>query len=129
VQEAITFGSVSPVRALGAAHAAHVHEFISRLPERYQTSLPEAPISGGEAQRLGLARAWYASRLLVLDDATSSLDTATVRQISRTLLDDRIRRTRLLVTHRAATAAPMGPSARARSTGGSVNWSSRSATS
>jgi ATP-binding cassette subfamily B protein len=105
VQEAITFGSVSPVRALGAAHAAHVHEFVSRLPERYQTPLPEAPMSGGEAQRLGLARAWYASRLLVLDDATSSLDTATERQISRTLLDDRIRRTRLLVTHRAATAA------------------------
>jgi hypothetical protein len=49
VQEAITFGSVSPVRALAAAHAAHVHEFVSRLPERYQTSLPEAPISGGEA--------------------------------------------------------------------------------
>jgi hypothetical protein len=65
----------------------------------------------------------------VLDDATSSLHTATERQISRTLLDDRIRRTRLLVTHRAATAAPWGPSARARSTGGSVNWSSRSATS
>jgi ATP-binding cassette subfamily B protein len=62
-------------------------------------------MSGGEAQRLGLARAWHARRLLVLDDATSSLDTATEMQISRTLTDDKLRRTRLIITHRAATAA------------------------
>lgn len=62
-------------------------------------------MSGGEAQRLGLARAWHAGRLLVLDDATSSLDTATERQISRTLTDDKHPRTRLIVTHRASTAS------------------------
>jgi ATP-binding cassette subfamily B protein len=62
-------------------------------------------MSGGEAQRVGLARAWHAERLLVLDDATSSLDMVTEQQISRTLTGDRARRTRLIVTHRAATAA------------------------
>ena len=62
-------------------------------------------MSGGESQRLGLARAWHARRLLVLDDATSSLDMVTEMQISRTLTADHGRRTRLIVTHRAATAA------------------------
>lgn len=62
-------------------------------------------MSGGEAQRLGLARAWPAQRLLVLDDATSSLDTATEQQISHTLLDSGGARTKLIVTHRAVTAA------------------------
>ena len=92
-------------RVLPAAWATHAHEFVSRLPEGYDTRLPDAPMSGGEVQRLGLARAWHAERLLVLDDATSSLDTVTEVQISRTLTDDLRRRTRLIVTHRIATAA------------------------
>jgi ATP-binding cassette subfamily B protein len=54
---------------------------------------------------VGLARAWPAQRLLVLDDATSSLDMVTEMQISRTLTGDHRGRTRLIVTHRAATAA------------------------
>jgi ATP-binding cassette subfamily B protein len=63
-------------------------------------------MSGGEAQRVGLARAWHAQRLLVLDDATSSLDMVTEMQISRTLTDHSQRPvTRLIVTHRLATAA------------------------
>lgn len=88
-----------------AARATHAHEFVSRLPQGYDTPLADAPMSGGEAQRLGLARAWHAGRLLVLDDATSSLDMVTEMQISRTLTGDRSSRTRLIVTHRAATAA------------------------
>jgi ATP-binding cassette subfamily B protein len=105
VGEAIDPHAVSPIRALAAARATHAHDFVSRLPNGYLTSLREAPMSGGERQRLGLARAWSASRLLVLDDATSSLDTATERQITRTLTEDRHHRTRLIVTHRPATAA------------------------
>ena len=88
-----------------AARATHAHEFITRLPEGYRTPLADAPMSGGEAQRVGLARAWHADRLLVLDDATSSVDMVTEMQISRTLTEDHGRRTRLIVTHRAATAA------------------------
>jgi ATP-binding cassette subfamily B protein len=92
-------------RVLAAARATHAHEFVSRLPLGYDTPLAEAPMSGGEAQRLGLARAWGAGRLLVLDDATSSLDMVTEMQIGRTLIGDHGGRTRLIVTHRASTAA------------------------
>jgi ATP-binding cassette subfamily B protein len=88
-----------------AARATHAHDFIARLPDGYDTPLADAPMSGGEHQRLGLARAWAAGRLLILDDATSSVDTVTEMQISRTLTEDHGRRTRLIVTHRPATAA------------------------
>lgn len=89
------------------ARSTHAHEFVSRLPDGYETPLELAPMSGGERQRLGLARAWQADRVLVLDDATASLDMVTEMQIGQTLTHDRggIRRTRLIVTHRAATAA------------------------
>jgi ATP-binding cassette subfamily B protein len=109
VADAIGMGVARyPVRA--AARATHAHEFVSRLPEGYDTPLADAPMSGGEAQRLGLARAWNAERLLVLDDATSSLDMVTEMQISRTLTGDGgiaggRGRTRLIVTHRVSTAA------------------------
>ena len=90
---------------VAAARATRAHEFVSRLPRGYDTPLTDAPMSGGELQRLGLARAWHAGRVLVLDDATSSLDMVTEMQIGRALTDDHGRRTRLIVTHRAATAA------------------------
>lgn len=104
VADAVGLG-LPPDRVRAAARATHAHEFVERLPEGYDTPLAEAPMSGGEAQRLGLARAWHAGRLLVLDDATASLDTVTELQISRTLTGDGSGRTRLIVTHRPATAA------------------------
>jgi ATP-binding cassette, subfamily B, bacterial len=104
VADAVGLGSDRD-RVREAARATHAHEFVSRLPLGYDTPLAEAPMSGGEVQRLGLARAWHAERLLVLDDATSSLDMVTEMQISRTLTGNGRRRTRLIVTHRAATAA------------------------
>jgi len=91
-------------RVEDSARAVHAHEFVSRLPEGYATPLTEAPMSGGELQRLGLARAWPATRLLVLDDATSSLDMVTEMRISETLTAAG-GRTRLVVTHRRSTAA------------------------
>lgn len=104
IADAIGMGrDVDRVRT--AARATHAHEFVSRLPQGYTTPLADAPMSGGEAQRLGLARAWQAERLLVLDDATSSLDMVTEMQISRTLTADHGGRTRLIVTHRVSTAA------------------------
>lgn len=92
-------------RVRSAARATHAHEFVTRLPRGYNTPLADAPMSGGEAQRLGLARAWHAKRLLVLDDATSSLDMVTEMQISQTLTTDHGHRTRLIITHRVTTAA------------------------
>lgn len=83
--------------------AAQVDTFVDRLPAGAATPLARAPMSGGEAQRLGLARAWPARRLLVLDDATSSLDTATEAQITGLLTGGH--RTHVVVAHRVATAA------------------------
>ena len=65
-------------------------------------------MSGGEVQRLGLARAFAhagQARLLILDDATSSLDTATEMLVSRALTDQMSGRTRLIVAHRATSPA------------------------
>ncbi|WP_156326182.1 ATP-binding cassette domain-containing protein, partial [Nonomuraea sp. SBT364] len=89
-----------------AARAACADAFVRRLPGGYDTPLADAPMSGGERQRLGLARAFArGERLLVLDDATSSLDTVTERQVARALTEDPRGRTRLIVAHRLATAA------------------------
>jgi ATP-binding cassette subfamily B protein len=89
----------------GAAAAATIDAFVSRLPLGYDTPLAEAPMSGGEAQRLGLARALYGRRLLILDDATSSVDTVTEARIAAALARSAPGRTRLVITHRRATAA------------------------
>jgi ATP-binding cassette subfamily B protein len=102
VRDAITLGGAD---AETSARAACVDTVIERLPHGYETPLADAPFSGGEAQRLGLARALRAERLLVLDDAMSSLDTVTEHEISRALIGSRDRRTRVIVTHRVATAA------------------------
>ncbi|MEV4115555.1 ABC transporter ATP-binding protein [Nonomuraea sp. NPDC049695] len=89
-----------------AAQAACADAFVRRLPLGYGTPLRDAPMSGGERQRIGLARAFaQGERLLVLDDATSSLDTVTERQVSQALTTDPRARTRLIAAHRPATAA------------------------
>jgi ATP-binding cassette subfamily B protein len=89
-----------------AAIAAQVHEVLIRLPQGYETPVAAAPLSGGEAQRIGLARAIVRDpALLVLDDATASLDTVTEAKVDAALTTALPGRTRVVVTHRAATAA------------------------
>jgi ATP-binding cassette, subfamily B, bacterial len=110
IHDMIAFGLVRPrdESIAAAAVAARADRFIERLPERYQTPLARAPLSGGEVQRLGLARALAhggTARVLVLDDATSSLDTVTEMEVSQALTHHHGDRTKLIVTHRAATAA------------------------
>lgn len=106
VAEAIALGvaEVDPGRNRAAARLACVEEFVDCLPQGFDTVLTEVQMSGGEAQRLGLARALAGNpRLLVLDDATSSLDTATEAAVFAGLAQRQ--HTRLVVTQRASVAA------------------------
>ncbi|MDQ4033062.1 MAG: ABC transporter ATP-binding protein/permease [Actinomycetota bacterium] len=108
IEEAINFGSGSrsEERIRRAAAAARADTFVERLPLGYRTELAAAPLSGGEVQRLGLARAFVQPyRLLILDDATSSLDTVTERQVGAALTTGGGEQTRLIIAHRVATAA------------------------
>ncbi|WP_405673517.1 ABC transporter ATP-binding protein [Streptomyces sp. NBC_01530] len=108
IQDALRLGvrRPSPARIREAARTARADDFVRRLPHGYATRCADAPRSGGESQRLGLARAFAQdSRLLILDDALSSLDTVTEAQITDSLLAHGSGGTRLLIAHRAATAA------------------------
>ncbi|MFJ3982098.1 ABC transporter transmembrane domain-containing protein [Streptomyces fungicidicus] len=108
VAEAVAAGPrrVSPGQVREACRAAGADGFVRRLPGGYDTPLPGAPLSGGEHQRLGLARAFaHAGRLLIMDDATSSLDTATEHEVDRALRHSVRPGTRLVVAHRPSVAA------------------------
>ena len=106
--DAIAFGSVRPEpdAVVAAAVAAEADPFIRRMPGGYDTPLVHAPMSGGEVQRIGLARAFaHAGQVLILDDVAASLDTVTEHRITEVLTGALADRTRIVVAHRASTAA------------------------
>lgn len=108
IASAIAYGvsASTPEAVRAAAEAADVDDVVRRLPLGYATPAADAPLSGGEVQRLGLARAFLRrARLTILDDATSSLDTATEAQVTNALVGAMRGRTRLVIAHRPATAA------------------------
>ncbi|MYR42189.1 ABC transporter ATP-binding protein, partial [Streptomyces sp. SID5910] len=108
VAEAVASGvrPAAPHRVREAVRVAGADAFVRRLPRTYDTPLADVPLSGGEYQRLGLARAFaHAGRLLVMDDATSSLDTATEHAVDRAVRDALEGTTRLVVAHRPSVAA------------------------
>jgi ATP-binding cassette subfamily B protein len=89
-----------------AARVAHLHEFIMSLPEGYETPVGErgVKLSGGEKQRVSIARAALKHpRIYVFDEATSSLDSRTERQILRNLRDISSSHTTLVIAHRLST--------------------------
>ncbi len=91
-----------------AARRAQAHDFIMRLPDGYATAVGERglTLSGGQRQRLAIARALLADpRILILDDATSSVDASTEQAIKRGLGEVMAGRTTFVIAHRLSTIA------------------------
>ena len=89
-----------------AARAAHAHEFVSRLPKKYETPIAEAGagLSGGERQRLSVARAILRNApILILDEPTSSLDAISEEIVFDALRALRVGRTTIVIAHRLST--------------------------
>jgi ATP-binding cassette subfamily B protein len=108
IAENIAYGKPAATRAeiVAAARAAHAHEFILRLPHGYDSLVGERgqALSGGERQRISIARALLIDpRILILDEATSSVDTTTEKEIQKAL-DNLVRgRTTIAIAHRLST--------------------------
>ena len=93
---------------LEAATRAGIHDFINGLPEGYATLVGERglTLSGGQRQRVAIARALIKDpRILVLDDATSSVDATTEAEIKRALRELMRGRTTFVIGHRLSTVA------------------------
>lgn len=108
IADNIAYGKPDATRAeiVAAARAAHAHEFILRLPHGYDSLVGERgqALSGGERQRISIARALLIDpRILILDEATSSVDTATEKEIQKAL-DNLVKgRTTIAIAHRLST--------------------------
>jgi ABC-type multidrug transport system fused ATPase/permease subunit len=108
VRENITFGApnLSDEEVEHVARLAQAHEFVERLPQGYDTVIGERGItlSGGQRQRLAIARAIAVDpRILILDDATASVDATTEARIRRGLREAMRGRTTLIIAHRLST--------------------------
>jgi ATP-binding cassette subfamily B protein len=110
VRENIAFGrgDLTDEEVVRAARAAQAHEFIDRLPKGYDTVIGERGItlSGGQRQRIAIARALAVDpRILILDDATASVDATTEARIRAGLREAMASRTTVIIAHRLSTIA------------------------
>jgi len=108
LRENILYGKLEATDAelIAAAKAANCHEFISRLPDGFDTSVGErgVKLSVGEKQRVSIARALLKNApILILDEATASVDTATERLIQEALEHLMAGRTSFVIAHRLST--------------------------
>ena len=108
IAENIAYGKPDATEreVIAAAMAANAHEFILKFPEGYDTLVGErgARVSGGERQRIAIARAILKDpRILILDEATSSVDTATEEKIQEALRRLVAGRTTFAIAHRIST--------------------------
>jgi ATP-binding cassette subfamily B protein len=104
----IAFGDdrPDPDRVAWAARAANAHEFVQRLPLRYETRVGETGLrlSGGQQQRIAIARALYnRPPILLFDEATSSLDSESERAVKESLDELLADRTSFVIAHRLST--------------------------
>jgi len=108
IAENISFGArgeITRERVEWAAKQAQAHDFIMSFPEGYDTVVGErgVTLSGGQRQRIAIARAFLTDpRILILDDSTSAIDSATEDQIQRAMREVLKGRTTFLITHRLA---------------------------
>jgi len=108
VAENIAYGNphASMQEIVAAARDANAHEFIERLPQKYETVIGErgATLSGGERQRLSIARAFLKNApVLILDEPTSALDATTEHLLLEALDRLTARRTTFIIAHRLTT--------------------------
>jgi ABC-type multidrug transport system fused ATPase/permease subunit len=108
VSENIAYGrpDATSAQIVSAARAAHAHDFITQLENGYDTLVGErgVSLSGGQKQRLAIARAFLLDpRILILDDATSSLDSKTERLIQEDMRRVCLGRTAFVIAHRLTT--------------------------
>lgn len=108
IAENVSFGKPDASREaiIAAARAANAHDFIALKPDGYDTMVGErgGALSGGERQRIAIARALLLDpRILILDEATSAMDTDTERQIQKALQRLTKNRTTFAIAHRLST--------------------------
>ena len=107
IESNVCFGrNLEKIKLKEACEIANAHEFILELPDGYQTNIGDRGVrlSGGQRQRLSIARAIYGNpEILVLDEATSSLDSDSERKVQKGIEKALFSRTAIIVAHRLST--------------------------
>jgi ATP-binding cassette, subfamily B, bacterial PglK len=97
---------VAMANIIDAAKTANIHDFIIGLPDKYETKVGERGVrlSGGQKQRIGIARALYNNpEVLVLDEATSAMDTVTEKSVMKAINNLGNKKTIIMIAHRIST--------------------------